>query len=142
MKTLKDFDSNSPDAVILPGTVNISGAVDFLKDSGLFDSIKTFEGFIFAIHSGRQIMTLMRLPQNNSRVSSSYTPGKFKNDEFRNYWLNMIRSSKNYDAHDVINTDNVINDAYNSMAETLKQNLDVNFILRLIHHEGTKLQPE
>ena len=112
--TIKRF--HELDAIILPETTNTSLALNWFKDSGLDTMIKNFDGFIFNVCGGLQVTC--------------------------NEWLNMIREKKSLGTHEAIDTRAVNEDSYDEIAKVLAQNLDIDFILRLLHHEGTMLQPE
>ena len=76
------------------------------------------------------------------KIAGSYVHGVFNNDRFRNKWLNRIRHEKKHGERPIYDTSTVKNDSYNKVAEVLKNNLDINFILELLRHEGTNFQFE
>ncbi len=82
------------------------------------------------------------ITNKNFSLAGTYIHGIFDNDEFRALWLNNIRRSKNYEARNIINTRSVRDNIFNEIAKLLNQNLDINFILELIHREDTTPQPE
>ena len=103
----------------------------------------------YEIHFGRteyfydedfhELLTNEGITRNDFKLAGTYLHGIFANDNFRAKWLNEIRRKKNYGERQT-NTAN--HNPYDAIAEVLARNLDINFILRLIHHEDTMLQPE
>ena len=103
----------------------------------------------YEIHFGRteyfydedfhELLTNEGITRNDFKLAGTYLHGIFANDNFRAKWLNEIRREKNYGERQT-NTAN--HNPYDAIAEVLARNLDINFILRLIHHEDTMLQPE
>lgn len=215
--SIKEF--HSLDAIILPGTKNTFSSLNWLSNSGLDVMIRNFNGYIFGICGGMQIMGrelidpnhiendsvshasgLALIPSSTNfnsqnkitrqvsgfisgthehihgyeihyglttheynhdfhelfmiheapegitshdmRITGTYIHGIFSNDNFRTLWLNQIRRHKNYGSRDKTDTRTVNDDAYDKIAEVLAQNLDMNLILKLIHHEDTMLQPQ
>ena len=90
-------------------------------------------------HDFHELFTNEGITTHDMKIAGTYIHGIFANDNFRSLWLNQIRRQKNYDAHE--NTMHTA-DVYDSIAEVLAQHLDMNFILKLLHHEDTMLQPE
>ena len=82
------------------------------------------------------------ITNKNFSLAGTYIHGIFDNDNFRALWLNNIRRSKNYRARTIINTRSVRDNIFNEIAKLLNQNLDINFILELIHREDTTPRPE
>lgn len=72
------------------------------------------------------------------RLAGTYIHGVFSNDGFRASWLNAVRRQKNYDERRTITANN---NSFDALADILAQNLDIKFILSLIHREDTKPQP-
>ena len=68
----------------------------------------------------------------NFKLACTYIHGIFGNDNFRNEWLNNIRKQKNCAARKVVSTRNAINDSFDAIAQALRDNLDINFLLQYI----------
>ncbi|MBQ3395477.1 MAG: hypothetical protein IJG55_03990, partial [Synergistaceae bacterium] len=79
------------------------------------------------------------ITSHDMRIAGTYIHGIFGNDNFRSLWLNGIRRKKNYGTR---SPHTVKKDSYDEIASVLAHNLDIDFILKLILHEDTMLQPE
>lgn len=76
------------------------------------------------------------ITNHDMRLSAAYLHGIFSSDDFRGLWLGKIRTQKTH------STNAVRLNAYDAIADLIAQNIDVDFILELIHREGTMPQPE
>ena len=94
-------------------------------------------------HDFHPLFTINESPEgitsHDMRIAGTYIHGIFGNDNFRSLWLNGIRRKKNYGTR---SPHTVKKDSYDEIASVLAHNLDIDFILKLILHEDTMLQPE
>lgn len=94
-------------------------------------------------HDFHPLFTINGSPEgitsHDMRIAGTYIHGIFANDNFRSAWLNEIRRHKNYGTR---SAHTVSKDSYDEIAGVLAHNLDIDFILKLILHEDTMLQPE
>jgi adenosylcobyric acid synthase len=66
------------------------------------------------------------------RVGGTYLHNVFHNDSFRNLWLNMIRNKKQYAEQPIVNTENIKEESYESLAKAAFEFLDMEYISKLL----------
>ena len=77
--------------------------------------------------------TLEGLSSKDMRACGTYLHNVFHNDTFRSLWLNKIRLSKNLHVKDTTDTAFVKEESYNKLAKALYENLDMEYIKKLIY---------
>lgn len=65
-------------------------------------------------------------------VAGTYLHGVLDNDKFRAFWLNAIRRRRGLAERDFIDTGAIKDNAYNLLADAMRRNLDMKFILGLM----------
>lgn len=65
-------------------------------------------------------------------AAGTYLHGVLDNDEFRAYWLNKIRIARGFSARNFVDTRAIKDKAYNLLAESMRENLDMKFIFKLM----------
>lgn len=70
--------------------------------------------------------------RRDMRAAGTYLHGVLDNDEFRSFWLNCIRRGRGFSKREAVNTAAIKDKAYNLLASSMRENLDMNFILGLM----------
>ncbi|MBQ6910017.1 MAG: cobyric acid synthase, partial [Synergistaceae bacterium] len=65
-------------------------------------------------------------------AAGTYLHGVLDNDEFRAYWLNKIRIARGFSARNFVDTRAIKDKAYNLLADSMRENLDMKFIFNLM----------
>lgn len=65
-------------------------------------------------------------------VTGTYLHNVFHNDEFRNSWLNNIRTNKNFNKKDVVWTTKIKEESFEKIGKLMEEHLDVDFLKELI----------
>ncbi len=201
------------DAIIIPGTKSTISDLTYLENIGLAAKLQSYQGFIYGICGGYQIMgqellddegvdfapgyrkqglgllpictrfaskkevgqqkavglhpLLAGIPVNGYEIhlgqtqltddaacplwdingradgaatadlhrAGSYLHNIFHNDNFRNLWLNQIRSAKGLPLLPPVDTANRREQQYARLAEYARKYLDIDYIVRLINKE-------
>ncbi len=204
------------DAIIVPGTKSTIGDLTFIENNGIAKKLKDYQGFIFGICGGYQMLGeslfdetgvdiaigyekegLGLLPMKtrfladksvsqveavglhpliagmkaegyeihlgqsegdkegylpiwkiggksegmadrNFHVGGSYLHNIFHNDEFRTFWLNLIRKKKGVAIRSPLNTMEFKDRQYDLLAAGAREHLDIDYILELIAGSGKK----
>lgn len=72
---------------------------------------------------------------SDNQVIGTYLHNIFHNDKFRNEWLNIIRLKHGYEKKDIVNTQNIKEEAYEKLAEITEKHLDMDLIKKIIEGE-------
>ncbi|PAT02227.1 cobyric acid synthase CobQ [Candidatus Izimaplasma bacterium ZiA1] len=69
---------------------------------------------------------------NNNQVIGTYLHNIFHNDNFRNYWLNIIRLKTNREQKREVNTTNHKELNFDKLAKIFEENIDTDYLMKLI----------
>lgn len=70
---------------------------------------------------------------DDGRCIGTYLHNIFHNDEFRNSWLNMIRTKYGFKEKELIDTSIIKEESYEKLADIMNRNLDIDYIMSLIN---------
>ncbi len=71
---------------------------------------------------------------NDYQVIGTYLHNIFNNDNFRNDWLNKVRRTKGRKEKKIVNTNNYKEESFEKLARVFKENIDMNYLMKLIEN--------